>query len=153
MRHLPLLIAALMALTAPADDTTRDGLRRRRAPEPHQVIQKCDTLPALGGEITISGYDKPLDSRRETFHVTSTMPDSITGLVLRLTYTDVAGRRLHEVTRSVNCIIPPYDTRLVTIPSFDTQCRYFYARGKQSRASGVTPFEVSVTPLYIVIKN
>ncbi|MDE6484271.1 MAG: hypothetical protein K2L14_02615 [Duncaniella sp.] len=153
MRHLLYLLLLVSALASRADDTTRDRLQRRMPSPQQSSISVADSIPALGGEITISGYDKPLDSRRETFHVTSSMPDTITGLIIRLTYTDVTGRRLHEETRSVSCMIPPYDTRLVSIPSFDRQCRYFYARGKQSRASGVTPFEVTILPLTIVIKN
>ncbi|MDE6415807.1 MAG: hypothetical protein K2K68_02120 [Duncaniella sp.] len=152
MRRLIPLLIILTALGLRADDTTRERLQRRAATAQSSVTV-ADSIPALGGEIAITGYDKPLDSRRETFHVTSSMPDTITGLILRLTYTDVAGRRLHEETRSVSCVIPPYDTRLVSIPSFDRQCRYFYARGKQSRASGVTPFEVTILPVTIVIKN
>lgn len=147
------LMVAAMALSAVADDTTRRGLKRKEPRQATVVTTLTDTISALGGEVIISGYDKPLTSRSETFHVTSVMPDTITGLTLRLVYTDVAGRRLHEVTRKVNCLIPPYDTRMVSLPSFDTQCRYFYARGKQSRASGVTPFEVTIRPVTILIKN
>ncbi|MDE5785529.1 MAG: hypothetical protein K2H98_03265 [Duncaniella sp.] len=150
-RYFLLLLIAVTAFSATADDTTRRGLKRRPQTAVTVVRAEADSIPALGGEILISGYDKPLDSRRETFHVTSSMPDTITGLTLRLVYSDVTGRRLHEVTHRVDCMIPPYDTRMVSIPSFDRQCRYFYARGRQSRASGVTPFEVTIHPVTIFL--
>ena len=152
IRLLLFILLTCVSVAASADDTTRPQLKRRARASDSVTLPAVDSIIALGGEIAVSGFDKPLDSRRETFHVTSSMPDTITAITLRLVYSDVAGRRLHEVVRKVDCIIPPYDTRMVSIPSFDRQCRYFYARGKQSRASGVAPFEDTIHPLTIYLK-
>lgn len=144
MKSLLLVVMmAMTALAAPADDTTRPGLKRKiPAGSQKTVTPARDTIPALGGELTVAGYDKPLNSRRASFHVTSTMPDTVTGFTVMLDYRDLKGRQLHVETLTVDCEIPPYGTRLVTIPAWDTQGRYFYTKGKQSRAQGVTPFDV-----------
>ncbi len=152
-----IVLAAILAsiiFPAKADDTTRPALRRKPSAQRQEVRhQVYDTIPSLGGELSISGYDKPLNARRASFHVTSTMPDTVTGFEVTLDYRDLSGRQLHVETVTVDCLIPPYGTRLVTIPSWDTQGRYFYTGGKQPRSRGVTPYDVKAIINSIILPH
>lgn len=148
-----LIISVMTVATAWPDKTTRANLRPVQAPQLKEVIPPSpyDTLPALGDEVRISGYDKPLNSRKETFLVTNLCADTIEGLLLRLDYLDMKGRQLHQEKYSAYCSIPPGETRQIVKPSWDVQNTFYYYLGKQPRTAGVTPFKVRINPTGIVI--
>ncbi|MCM1519251.1 MAG: hypothetical protein NC098_00495 [Lachnoclostridium sp.] len=150
-----LILSALTVATAWPDKTTRANLRPKQAPElrVEALTSPYDTLPALGDEVRISGYDKPLNSRKEAFLVTNLCADTIEGLLLELDYLDLKGRQLHQEKYSADCSIPPGETRQIIKPSWDVQNSFYYHLGKQPRIAGVTPFKVRISPTGIVITH
>lgn len=132
------------------DNTTRSGKLRptsqardailgiRRAPE-----VKYDTLRTPSREdIQLSGYDKPLRTPRETILVTNSTPRPVSGLSVTITYTDMQGRQLHERTDTLRADIPAGETRMLRLPTWDTQHSYYYHRGQQPRTANVTPYDI-----------
>lgn len=100
------------------------------------IIAPADTL------VELSGYDKPLRSTRETMLVTNRLPRAITSLTLTITYLDLEGRELHQVTRTLNDYIPSGATRMVSFRSWDRQQSYWYHLGRPSRTPGTTPYTI-----------
>lgn len=101
--------------------------------------------------IRIAGYDKPLNSRVESFFITNLLDRELTGIDVRLTYSDTSGRMLHEMTRHINVIVPPGATRRVQFPSWDRQQTFYYRRGRRPRTANVTPYDVRCTVISIII--
>ncbi len=100
----------------------------------------------------VSGYDKPLRSRRETFFVTNNADGTIYGMAVTFNYTDVRGNQLHKRTQHINAEIPAGQTRQVAIPSWDKQFSFYYRRSAvPQRATNATPYDVAITvdTLYI----
>lgn len=144
---LPLLLALVVVLPLMADNTLR-GRRLRPASTasapsaptatPVDTVRfPADTL------VELSGYDKPLRSRRESLLVTNRLPSPLTSLVISITYRDLQGRELHSADVEVRSYIPAGSTRLVSFPSWDCQQSYYYHLGQRPRTSGVTPYTVS----------
>lgn len=77
--------------------------------------------------IAIAGFDKPVDSRTESFFIINRTHHTLTGITVTLTYSDTSGRQLHQATHRVECDIPPGHTRQATVPSWDRQQSFYYA--------------------------
>ncbi|MDE7153590.1 MAG: hypothetical protein K2O00_03985 [Muribaculaceae bacterium] len=137
-----LLLPLLLQATAVAQRTTRTRLRPR-----HQIeVQVADTpiyiVPAPE-TCPITGFDKPLNSLRETFHLTNNTPATVTELFLTLNYTDTSGRQLHRLSRHITHTIEPGETVLLSIPSFDRQKSFYYRLSRKPRVQS-TPFDVTI---------
>lgn len=146
---LLLLLAGLMA--APSLHARKEVVRRKVNPaarvETAPTVTRLEDADSL---ILLSGYDKPLRARREVLFVTSSLPDTIAGVEVELTYTDASGHRLHKRSVTLLSPIPPGETRRVDFPSWDTQCSFYYIEGRPpSRASG-TPYRLRVTVTGII---
>lgn len=155
-RHikLSLLTAIIILLTAPAVNGEKT-LRGKLRPNPEMVTNKggkvdrqavFDTVRVTSQtDIRLSGYDKPLNSRKESLFVTNHLSRDITAIELRLNYTDMSDRQLHETTRIIRADIPAGATRRVDFQSWDKQNSFYYHRSRQPRSTNVTPFKVSCT--------
>lgn len=145
----PLLLICLgAALTAPADNTTRRGLRvdpSALAAPTDTVAVTEDTVSVSDGDIVVSGYDKPLHSYGESFFVTNKTDSAITGLELTIDYRDIRGRQLHHRSLRHDIDLPAGETRRADISSWDRRQTFYYIRGPKPRTSGVTPFDVKIT--------
>lgn len=146
---LPLLLLSL--LSAPmirADKTTRGKLQPRKGMMfkggDREAEAVFDTIFSPADSLVrVSGYDKPLNSRKESLFVTNRLDRELTGVTLLLTYSDLSGRMLHEATRTINVIIPAGATRRLLFPSWDSQQTFYYRHGRRPRTQGVTPYDVS----------
>lgn len=132
------------------DNTIRSGRLRttghardaifgiQRAPE-----LKFDTvfIPARE-DVQLSGYDKPLRTNRETILVTNSTPRTVGGLSVTIKYMDMQGRQLHERTDTLRADVPPGETRMLRLATWDTQHSYYYHRGQQPRTANVTPYDI-----------
>lgn len=102
-------------------------------------------VAAAAHEVVLSGYDKPLRSRRES--VFATNADSLRTVCqiwLTATYYDLSDRMLHRRSASVDCTLPPRQTRRLEMPSWDTQCSfYYYLSEPPVRAAGI-PYKVTL---------
>lgn len=150
MKTAPLIAAALLtALTATADKTTRRGLTPRPPHPPVEAV--ADTLRGPRCDsVALAGYDKPLRATHETLFATNRLTHAITALGLRLLYTDMAGRTLHERTATVRVLIGPGETRMVKLRSWDTNRSFYYHGGPVPRTTGVTPYDVKASVEFIV---
>lgn len=105
---------------------------------------ESDTIFAPVDFLTLSGYDKTNAALTEAFFVTNNN-DSLTVKTLNvtLTYSDMTDRQLHEATHTVNCDIPPGQTRQVTVPTWDRQHSFHYFHSVAPKRKVSTPFKVS----------
>lgn len=148
-----LLLSA--ALTAHADNTLRGKLKVNPqitiTPDTLETTRQFDTIaPITRTDVRLSGYDKPLNSHKETLIVSNRLNRNITALKIRLIYKDTTGRTLHETEREIRTDIPAGATRLIQFPSWDKQNTYFYIKGRRPRIANVTPFDVTCTVIHIV---
>lgn len=145
MKSLLPLIVLIITLTAPAamaQRTTRRHLKPRiTAVTP---TDSTTTIVPGAGDFSINGFDKPMGSTKETFHFTNNLPSTITKVFLTITYLDTARRQLHKASRSFNASLPPGETTLVTLPSFDRQNSFYYHLSRKPRTQA-TPFDVVIT--------
>ena len=147
-RLLPLLLAVLMLPETQAQHTRRAGRHRAHGGvAAHAAVAAADTV-AGDGTARVSGFDKALSARRESFFVTNDAPDSadIVWMLVTLDYTDEAGRQLHSRRERVRCHIPSGGTRRVDIPAWDTQHVYYYRLTPPRRRvqGSAAPFDVRV---------
>lgn len=116
------------------------------------TIEANDSLSGSNGEyelllngITFSGYDKEVNSSKESFLVSNKSEVPVTGFEIRIDYLDMKGRMLHSREVKKSCLIPPGETRKVDIPAWETQHTYYYYLGNEPKRVA-TPFQVAITP-------
>jgi hypothetical protein len=148
MKALPLVIAALVAFSAASQRTTRRNLRAAdTAVAAETSAPAMRPIVAPSAEVfRISGYDKPLRSRRETFFASNLDGGGrISRVAVTITYLDASGRMLHSRNVSVPCDIPEGETRNLSIPSWDSQQSFYFVRSTvPSRAQQATPYDVKI---------
>lgn len=148
----PLLILSLLVsvLSLQAQDTTRRGLKAKKT----ETEQTRVTAPAYTDTIVapkphaldISGYDKPLRSRRETFFASNNTDDTLESLSFTVTYLDRSSRQLHQRAERINITIPAGETRQISFKSWDTQLAFYYINSPvPARAQQATPYEVKIS--------
>lgn len=145
------VIALTCGLHASADKTSRGKLRVNSSmvdtnSAGSSLSAGFDTIVAPApGEIMLKGYDKPLNSRKESLFVSNSSCRDITALKIKLVYCDLSGRTLHETEREIRAEIPAGATRRVEFPSWDTQNSFYYHLGRRPRVDNVTPYAVTCT--------
>ncbi len=138
-----------------ADNTLRGKRLKVADPEllkPSYVTDK-DIVPDTvfnpsGQQITLSGYDKPLNSSKETMLVTNNTDRTISSLRMEITYMDLSGRELHSATVDIDTSIPAGRTKKIVFPSWDTQLSFYYHLGKKPRTDNVTPYTIGCDIIY-----
>lgn len=163
--HFLIILLASLLLTATeihAEKTLRGKLRTKTGLNNGQKQTAMDTAaaafdtirPVPQSDICLSGYDKPLNSRKESLFVSNRLPHEITALEIRLTYSDMADRMLHETVREIRADIPGGTTRRIEFPSWDRQNSFYYHKGRKPRVDNVTPYKVSCTVIsYVTPSN
>lgn len=149
----------MTSVVAGADDTLRgrrlkvtDKARNAQYGTTARPVEHFDTVYAPSRDIVkLSGYDKPLHTNRETILLSNDTPDTIRGLALTITYTDMQGRQLHERTDTLRAEIPSGSTRMLNISTWDTQYSYYYNRSRIPRTANVTPYDVSCRIRFILV--
>lgn len=136
----------------------RSTRRKLSVPTETQAAQAgLDTITgAMTDSVLLSGYDKPLRSRKETFFATNNTSDTIETLALTLTYLDSQRRQLHRSHVHVNATIPPGQTRNLAIPTWDSQQSFYYILSEvPARATQAATFDViiSVDTLFTTLKT
>lgn len=121
----------LLFLNVHSDDTTRKGPLQPRIAA-HQTAS-TDTITIEGNRIspdslTITSYDKPLRSMRETFFVTNNHRSmTMLSITLQFTYRrHDNGAMLHSRTATIAANIPPGETRQLYVTSWDRQYSYYH---------------------------
>ena len=147
-----LLILTLLvsALFVEAQGTTRRGLRAKKADREATAAAGqsfTDTIISPKAHtLDVSGYDKPLRSRRETFFASNNSDKAVEAISFTVTYFDRSKRQLHQRTERVDIGIPAGETRQVSFKSWDTQLAFYYVNSPvPSRARQATPYEVRIS--------
>jgi len=147
-----LLTFAIIASSAAvqAQNTTRQGLKAKKADK--EIV--AEATPAFTDTIItpkahtldISGYDKPLRSRRETFFATNNADMHVRAMSFTITYLDRASRQLHQRQARIDINIPAGETRQASLKSWDSQLAFYYVNSPvPARAQQATPYEVKIS--------
>lgn len=162
---LPLLIAGMCAMQAEA---RKKGYRldydRREANATQESEQMskgsfmvasqctdCNNGYTLQ-QVTFSGYDKPQQSSVETFFITNNTDRTLTGVNLYIDYRMADGRQLTRRFFRLSCKVPPGETRMAEIESWDKQRSFVYEKSKSAAKHPGTPYRVSFDPVAYYLK-
>lgn len=153
-----LAIIFVILLSAPQFDaygqrrerTTRRGLQRV-AVTSQATTADADTIVPSAGMITLSGYDKPLKSSKESIFVTNRSRRTVSDIEVSLTYLDPQGRQLHERHITITIALPPGQTRQFYFPSWDKQRAFFYELSGKPRTSDGSPYKIKATPVRAIV--
>lgn len=152
MKRLLLYSLAFLAfaILAEAQRTTRRGSNKAAAAVMQSVRQPAADTIVAGADscVRLSGFDKTLASRRESFFVSNLMDSAdLVWLSMRIDYLDMSGRQLHQRRARVRCDVPPGQTRRVDIPAWDIQKVYYYHKSEPRRRvmAAAAPFDISIT--------
>lgn len=131
----------------------KDNLKKRRKRVPvHSscLIHLNDSTNILfeADSIKFTGYDKPVTASKESFHIINASTAPIKKVGIRVTYSDLKDRMLHQREEIVNCNIPAGETRLTAISSWDMQHTFFYYLGPEPRRVA-TPYKVLIELLWV----
>lgn len=151
-RACVIVLAAVCAFFVVAQRTTRRPLRVKPAVEVADTLSYAtvDTVKCPGRLVIVSGYEKPLRSMRETVHVTNADTLRLMRAVkLDILYLDVDGNQVHRKSVSLDCNIPPGETKMLSFKSWDIQNRFFYSGGPKPRVPAY-PFTVRMLVEYVV---
>lgn len=131
--------------------TTRRGQLKPLSAD--EIAARTAALPCAADtdSLTLSHYDKPMRSLRETFFVTNHYGDTLRGLTLRLHYTDTDGEMLHQRQATVTCNIPPHETRQLYLTAWDRQYTYYYTGTRiRPSSSRAIAYDAVLTPLSVL---
>lgn len=104
----------------------------------------------ISKSIRFAGYDKTLNSSKESFHVVNESEIDIKGMTIRLTYKDMSDRMLHSRKITVEEEIPHGETRKIDVSSWDTQKTFYYYRSNPPKRDAA-PYKITLTLLSIEI--
>lgn len=149
---LPLSVSARKTgYRLPTKETDKEKRAQKEAGT-FRVSISDDTLSMYSRRnIIFSGYEKKLQSTRESFFITNHTDRVILSVELSIEYLTPDGRQLNRKFHRIDCHIPPGETRAVDIKSWDTQRAFYYLPSEPERASGA-PFIVKFTPLALSIR-
>lgn len=135
----------------PSDPESQEGIRKVEATEPSIIGSDIDgPLWFYPDSIRFTGYDKTLPSKKESFLIVNRSDAEIKKIGIRITYLDMKDRMLHSRDITVDCTVPPGETRRGDISSWDVQNTYFYYLGPEPRRVA-TPYKVRFEPLWFLI--
>lgn len=140
---------AFIVSDASAQRTSRGRLSTADAPASQaetRIPEAKAVLSPSAVDFKVSGYDKPLRSRRETFFAANHLPEgTVERVAATITYLDASGKMLHKRSVSINCDIPSGETRNLSTPSWDKQQSFYYVRSAVPvHASKATPYDVTI---------
>lgn len=150
------LFVALTAFSALGRRYAKPGAPKARRTPAEAVAEaaRLDTVAPAPADMAVAGFEKTLAATRESMFVTNLTARPVEALGLRITYTDMAGAMLHTAVHDVEACIPPGETRMVSVPSFDRQkVFYYHLSPAPARARAATPFQVTVAVTYICHPN
>lgn len=107
----------------------------------------ADSIAVNAAQPRFSGFDKGVNSAKESFFVTNPHSDELVEVKVEITYETMEGAMLHcrEWTQKVR--IPSGETRRVDIPTWDTQHQFYYHLTSPTPKRPATPFRVRFRPL------
>lgn len=107
------------------------------------ILADSTELTLSTDSIRMAGYDKPLTSNKEAFHLINSTGTAIIKVGVRIIYLDLKNRMFHSRELPVEVIVPAGETRLVSIPSWDIQKSFYYYLGQEPKKVA-TPYKVKI---------
>ncbi|MDE6280047.1 MAG: hypothetical protein K2M05_08760 [Paramuribaculum sp.] len=148
MRWIVLTVVTLLslmvtALSAPRRVKTTRG-NRLKAEYVASVTASPDSVAgdSVISHIGLSGYDKPLRSRRESMFVTNRSQRHVSALEVLIAYTDMSGRTLHRRSVTLKLDLSPGETSRVEFGSWDSQQSFYYHRSPRPAKAQATPYNI-----------
>lgn len=142
-----LILICMASASARKERSTHGRLAPKAAIE---AALPVDTLAADSATVAISGFEKTLRSRWETFFVTNHSSRCIASITVDIEYLDTKGRQLHRrpgIGITFPEPIPPGETRQAKIATWDSQSvRYYHLSPPARTRAQATPFMVRITP-------
>ena len=148
MSRLLFLLMAFMPFCASA------ALPKLKRPKTVTTEAVIDTIALPRPEaVRFSGYEKENRSTRETFFVTNNLgqDSTLTAIEVTFTYFTMDGKQLHQRTELIHCLIPPGETRALSIPTWDSNHTFHYYLSTAPRQRRSSPFRVTATPLRLIL--
>ena len=146
-----LLIAVLALCVA---STPAKGIKLKPAADSHAdgaatQLMECtgDTIASL---IEISGYDKPLTSRKESLFLRNGLGRDIAAVTLNIIYMQPDGTELHRREITLTHHIESGARRMIVFPSWDRQCSFRYAGSRPSKREHAV-YTVSIKPVSVTV--
>lgn len=122
-------------LTAPTTSLKDRAKKQKRSTKDSSNREK------IAGKLNFVGYDKKTGSAKETFFVDNGTDINISSFELEISYYNSAGKQIHKRKVEINQVIPAGESRMVDIPSWDTQKSFHYVKSTAS-SKGSTPYTV-----------
>lgn len=150
MKKAVYLLVIFCAMAAMAQNTTRQHLQPGATSGATAAATPSVSYDTIVGPrahlLDLSGYDKPLRSRRETFFATNNASVPVASMAFTINYLDQSGRMLHSASQRVNVDIPAGETRQVSLRSWDEQQAFYYVHSAvPTRAAQATPYDITIT--------
>lgn len=97
-------------------------------------------------QIAFAGYDKNQSSDKETFFITNNTDRTLRAITLYIEYQTPEGNQLHKKFLKLSCNVPPGETRMAEIKSWDSNHTFYYQASRPSRGGG-SPYIVRFDPI------
>ncbi len=157
-RAIFILLVVFASLTVTSQNTHRRGAKRTAvaAQTTAAVAYANDTIAdadVIGAKVRVDDFRKATVSRVESVMLTNlTKTDTILGLEVDIDYRTEDGRQLNRRTVTLRATVPPGETRFVSFNSFDRQQLFYYRGTPPAKPTArTTPFDVTITPLRLII--
>lgn len=133
--------------------STEKGVAAKEAEQPTGISMATDSIAfcdSIRPAIRFYGFDKTVNSSVESFFISNELKSALSGLEVRITYTDMKGRQLHKRTVRIDTPIPAGETMRTDIKSWDTQKSFYYHKSVRPKRQA-TPFDVKVELLSVTL--
>ena len=116
----------------------------------NDTITEIEQINAI---VEISGFKKAVASRVESVMLKNlNCCDTINAVVVDIDYRTPKGQQLNRRTVTFNAIIPPGETRHVSVPSWDRQQLFYHVNTPPvKKTQRTTPFTVTIVPQSILL--
>lgn len=152
-----LLLALVSSLSVSAQRTTRRPLKALTPVEAPTIgWTQLDTIAgdSAAAMAHITGYEKPLRAKRESFFVENQGSTQLVDGEFELTYSDLQGNMLHQRSVWITLDIPAGERRMVSIKSWDINTVFYYHLNVPQRSSAqATPYTVTIRPIQLSIDS
>lgn len=109
------------------------------------ILENGDKALFSTDSISFAGYDKQLNSTKESILVINKSLANIRVVNFKITYRDMTGRMLHSRNVTAYCNVPPLETRKIDFQSWDTQNSFYYHLSGKPRRNAA-PYKIELTP-------
>ncbi len=145
MRKIAVIIVCALVATCAFSRTKTSTHKLSNAHTEMDTIAECVEDIPIGispNAISIKGYSKKASDSKETFFVTNHTTHRISQIKIRMRYTAIDGKLLHERVATVDVTLNPGETQLVAIRSWDVHRLFYYYAGAKPRKSA-SPYKTA----------